>query len=244
MLRALFLSAALIPAIASAADSENLSGEVSLNGSRSTGNTDTTDVGGVVKLKWAGLGWRQKLRANADYAEQSGNETKSRYRISYAVERDLSDRWYANASTDYFQDDFGPYKSGIFVGAGLGYNAVLPPPFELNLEAGPGYRRQKTREPVDVPPGIPSLIEEELAVRLAADADWTVNERITLTNDSELITSASDTYIWNETAITANLFGGLGLRASYRVDHHTDVPEDREKTDTVTRIGVVYTFGD
>ena len=244
MFRAILLTTLILPAIAHATDSEDLSGEVALTGSRTTGNTDTTDVGAVVKLKWAGLGWRQKFRGTADYAEQSGNDTKSRYRLAYSIERDLSERWYANATTDYFQDDFGPYKSGIFVGAGLGYNAVLPPPFELNLEAGPGYRRQKTREPIDVPPGIPSIIEEEFAARAAADATWQINDKVKLTNTAELITSSSDTYIWDEIAVTADLFSGLGLRASYRVDHHTDVPPDRENTDTITRVGVVYTFGE
>ena len=241
MFRALLLSAALAsPALAD----DTLTGEVSLTGSRTTGNTDTTDVGGALKLKWGGFGWRQKFNATADYGEQSDIETKSRFRLAYAIERDLGERWYANVNTDYFQDDFGPYKSGFFAGAGLGYNAVLAPPFELNLEAGPGYRRQKTREPINVPPGIPSVIEEELAARAAAFADWQINERVKLSNDMELLTSSSDTYIWNETAFTADIFGGLGLRASFRVDHHTDVPADREKTDTITRLGVVYTFGE
>jgi putative salt-induced outer membrane protein len=58
----------------------------------------------------------------------------------------------------------------------------------------------------------------------------------------EIIWSESDTYIWNDIGLTATLAGNLAARASFRIDHHTDVPVGRENTDTITRFGLVYTM--
>ena len=82
----------------------------------------------------------------------------------------------------------------------------------------------------------------ELALRGASNITYDFNEAVSLYNNTEVIYSKSDTYLWNEVGITANLMGNLAARASYRVDHHTDVLPGVEKTDTITRVGVVYTI--
>lgn len=236
----LSLFVAISPAAYADDAPETFEGEVSLNGSKSTGNADTTDVGAAVKLKWRAMDWRHRFSASGDYAEQNGEDTRSRYRLAYQIDRDFSERIYAYASTDYFSDDFGPYKFGFFAGGGMGYRAALPPPLQWDVQAGPGYRRQKTREPIDVPPGDPSRIESEIALRAASELSWDINDNVDAYNNTEVVSSSSNTFLTNEVGVTADLFGGLALRTSFRVEHNTDVAVDREKTDTITRLGVVY----
>jgi putative salt-induced outer membrane protein len=238
-MRILLLTAALIAAPAFAQD-DGISGEASINGSRTTGNTETTDVGGALNLGWTTGDWRQKFDAAVDYGEISDVESKNRFRLGYQIDRDINERLYAYANADYFQDEFGAYKYGTFVGGGLGYHAILPGNIKWDLEAGPGYRRQKTREPINVGPA--SLIESELAGRAFSDFEYDFNDNVSLYNRTELITSSSDTYIWNDIGVTAQMFENFALRASFRVDTHSDVPVGREKTDTITRLGVVYSI--
>ncbi|MEM9600567.1 MAG: DUF481 domain-containing protein, partial [Pseudomonadota bacterium] len=99
--------------------------------------------------------------------------------------------------------------------------------------AGIGYRSQT--DTFDV-------TNEELAVNLESDLDWQINEQVSAYNDAGVLWSDSDTYLWSEAGITANLMGNLAARASFRIDHHTDVPFGTEKTDTITRFGIVYTM--
>lgn len=247
MFRNLIMSAAVSACMISTAyaqdgDGDGWTGEASLTGSKTTGNTETTDVGLGLKLKNENGLWRHKFKANADYGEASGENNKQRFALGYQVDRDINERLYVYGNADYYQDDFGAFKSGYFVGGGAGYKVILPEPINWNLEGGPGYRSQKSRLVLNNPTGLPSIRENEFAVRGFSDFDWQINEQVSFYNDTEIIWSDSDTYIWNEVGLTANLIGNLAARASFRIDNHSDVPAGREKTDTITRFGVVYTM--
>ncbi|MEL6687226.1 MAG: DUF481 domain-containing protein [Pseudomonadota bacterium] len=209
-------------------------GEASLTGSRTTGNTDTTDIGLGLKLENAGDIWRHKFNASADFGEVDGVRNRERFVLGYQIERDVSDRLYGFARGDYFQDEFGSFTDGYFVGGGLGYNVILPEPVAWDLTAGAGFRSQTSAFDVE---------EEEFSVTAGSDFDWQLNENVSLYDDAGLIYASSNTYLWNEIGLTANLMGSLAARASFRIDHNTDAPLGTESTDTITRFGIVYTIG-
>ena len=238
---------------ASAQTASGWSGEAALTGSRTTGNTDTTDVGLGLKLNKEGTTWSHEFRATADYGRVSGENNKERFTIGYQINRNLTDRLYTWANADYYRDEFGAFEDGYFLGTGLGYSLVEPAPLGWDVEAGIGYRSQSPRE-LDVPDEATQAEfdaleaegdfdrQNEFAVRGASKITYDFNENVSLYNNSEVIYTSSDTYLWNEIGVTANLMGNLAARASYRLDHHTDVLPGTEKTDTITRFGVVYTI--
>lgn len=229
------LLALMTSSAALAGPMDGWAGEASLTGSKTTGNTETTDIGLALNLaKTSGL-WRNKFAASFDYGEVSDFKNKERLVLGYQIERDFNDRLYGYANADYFQDDFGAFQKGYFAGGGLGYKLVLPEPFAWDVSAGLGYRSQESQAPL-------SVTENELAARARSDMDYQFNEAVSMYNNTELLHSSSDTYIWNETGLTAQLMGNLAARASFRIDNHSDVPLGREKTDTITRIGIVYTL--
>lgn len=232
----------LMPLTAQAGAADGWTGEASLTGSKTTGNTETTDVGLGLKLNKEADVWRHKLKALADYGKVSGEKNKQRIALGYQIDRDVSERLYVYGNADYFMDDFGAFKKGYFLGTGLGYKAILPEPVGWNLEGGLGYRSQKTQDPI-APALLPlSETQNELALRGFSDFDYVLNDNVSFYNDTEIIWSKSDTYIWNEVGLTAQLMGNLAARASFRIDNHSDVPEGLKKTDTVSRFGVVYTI--
>lgn len=249
-LMAVLATSALTFGTSAVAQDSGWSGEASLTGSKTTGNTETTDLGLGLKLKKETDLWRHNFRASADFGRVSGDTNKERFALGYQLDRDLSDRLYVYGNGDYYQDQFGAFKDGYFLGAGAGYKVIQPTPLMWDLEAGLGYRSQKPRLPVGTPQAdIDALIlagdlgrQNELALRGASKVAYDFNDSVSLYNNSEVIYSSSDTYLWNETGITANLVGNLAARASFRVDHHTDVIGTQEKTDTITRFGVVYTM--
>ncbi len=245
MFKKLTLASALTLAFATTANAQIMddwSGEASLNASRTSGNTDTTDIGGGLKLAKEGDVWKHKFDAVVDYGEVDGLKNKNRWALGYQIDRELNERTYVYANADYYQDDFGAYKDGYFTGAGLGYKAILPEPASWNLEAGAGYRSQKLRLAPGTPGGEASRRESGLALRAFSDFDYALNDNVSFYNDSEVIWSSDDTYLWNETGLTAQLMGNLAARASFRIDHHTDVEPGFKKTDTATRLGIVYTI--
>jgi len=187
-------------------------------------------------------GFTGEASLNGSATTAEGNTNKKRYNLGYQIDRDLNDRLYVFANADYFSDDFGAFKQGYFLGTGLGYQVIVDGPTTWRLEAGAGYRSQKSRLVLNNPLGVPSIRENELAGRLFSDFDHAFNESVSVYNDTELLYSASDTFITNETGVTSQLWENLALRASFRVENHSNVPVGREKTDTISRIGVVYTM--
>ncbi len=238
MLKKLTFTAALSMAFASSAfaqdvDTDGFTGEASLTGGKTTGNTDTQDLSLGLKLANEDGKWRHKVDALVDYGKAGGSKTKQRYALGYQIDRDISERAYVYGNADYFNDKFGAYEDGYFLGAGLGYKFILPDPVGWNLEAGLGYRAQN--------PIIGSQTNE-VAFRGASDFDYALNDNVSLYNDTEILLGSNDTYVWNEVGLSAQLMGSLAARISYRVDHHSTVPSGFKKTDTAARFGVVYTI--
>lgn len=237
-MKKLILSTALLsllstPAFAGITD--GWSGEASLTGSNTSGNTETTDVGIALNLTKDADVWRHKFNAAFDYGTADNIDNKQRLFLGYQVDRDITERLYGYANANYYNDEFGAYSEGYFAGGGLGYKVVLPEPIGWDVEGGVGFRSQETQ-------GILSVKTEEVALRGASNFDYKLNDNVSLYNDTEILFGDSDTYIWNEVGITAQLMGNLAARASFRIDNHSDVPFGTEKTDTITRVGVVYTI--
>lgn len=244
-------AAALLASVpAFAQDDTGWTGEASLTGSKTTGNTETTDVGLGLKLAKQGTVWGHAFNASADFGRVSGTTNKERYVLGYQIDRNITDRLYALGNADYYRDEFGAFEEGYFLGAGLGYKLVQPAPLGWDLEAGLGYRSQSPSAPDGLTAAELAALEtagdldrqNELALRGASKVTYDFNDAVSLYNNSEVTWSDSNTYLWNELGLTANLVGNLAARASFRVDHNTDVLDGREKTDTITRFGVVYTM--
>jgi len=121
------------------------SGEASLTGSNTTGNTDTTDVGLGLKLKKDGDVWRHKFKALVDYGEVDGAQNRQRFSLGYQIDRDVNERLYLYGNADYYNDDFGAFQQGYFIGGGAGYKVILPEPVGWNLEGGVGFRSQESQ---------------------------------------------------------------------------------------------------
>lgn len=229
------LSFTLMAGTAHAQLLDGWAGEASLTGSKTTGNTDTTDIGFGLKLAKTGENWTHKFKASADLGEASDVTNKKRYNLGYQIDRELNDRTYVFGAADYFSDDFGAFQEGYYLGTGIGYKAIVSDPITWNLEGGAGYRSQQEQ-------GSLGARSKELAGRAFSDFDWILNDNVSFYNDTEVTYASSDTYIWNEVGLTAQIAGNLAARISYRVDHHTDVLAGVENTDTISRVGIVYTM--
>lgn len=234
----------ILPAASFANDEAAIgwSGEAELNGSNSSGNNDTSNVGTKIKLKRRGYNWRHDATASADYGAASGTTNKQRFRLSYKVGRDLSDQSYLFLNSDYYSDDFGAYKNCYFTGGGYGHTVFGEGPTLWKVEAGAGYRSQKPRLSSAAVIDPVNRHERFASTRLFSELEHDLNDSVTLSNDTELLYSDIDTYVINESSLTSAMFGALALRASFRVESHSDVPVGREKTDTLSRIGIVYTM--
>ncbi|MEO0690335.1 MAG: DUF481 domain-containing protein [Pseudomonadota bacterium] len=220
-------------AIRSAGIFENWSGQGELGAFNSTGNTENTGVTASLSLVREGINWRHKLSGRADYQETDGVATREQYAAAYEVNLKMTDRLFAYGLAQYERDPFQGFSARYAVSGGLGYDVLVDGP-TLTVNAGPAWRRT---ELVDN-----GGTTSDLAGRAALDFDWDLSENITFTQDaSAFIQSGSSTYT-SATGLQAGISDALSVRLSYTVEVDTDPPPGSVKTDTLSRITILYDF--
>ena len=211
---------------------ENWTGQGEFGAFMSSGNADNTGVTASLSLTKDGIDWRHKLAARADYQRTEGVTTREQFLAAYEVNYKISDRLFAYALAQYERDRFQGFAARYSASGGIGYDVLTEGP-TLSVKAGPAWRRTEL---------IGGGSTSNLAGLAAADFDWALSDTITFTQDANaLIQSGSSTFI-SDTGLQASISDALSVRLSYTVEHDTDPPAGAVKTDTLSRITVIYGF--
>lgn len=225
-------SAAKEAQIRSAGLLDNWSGQGELGAFMSSGNADNTGVTASLALTKDGIKWRHKLAARADYQRSEGVTTREQFLAAYELNYKISDRLYAYGLTQYERDRFQGFAARYSASGGLGYDVLTDGP-TLSVKAGPAWRRTEL---------IGEVSTSNIAGLAAADFDWDISENLTFTQDaSAFIQSGSSTFV-SDTGLQASISDAVSVRLSYTVEHDTDPPAGAVKTDTLSRITVIYGF--
>lgn len=219
-------------AIRSAGFFENWSGKGELGAFNSTWNAENTGITAALSLKKEGVKWRHKLSGRADYQEANGVTTREQFLAAYELNYKISDRLYAYALAQYERDRFQGFSARYSASGGLGYDVLVDGP-TLSVKAGPAWRRTEL---------VDGSSTSNLAGLAALDFDWAISDAITFTQDaSALVQSGSSTFI-SDTGFQASISDALSVRLSCTLETDTDPPAGAVKTDTLSRITIIYDF--
>ena len=211
---------------------EGWSGKGELGAFNSTGNAENTGISASIGLQKEGINWRHKLTGRADYQEANGVTTREQFLAALETNYKFNERLFAYALIQYERDRFQGFSARYSGSGGLGYDVLTQNP-TLSVQAGPAWRRTEL---------VDGSSTSNLAGLAAADFDWQLSETITFTQDaSALIQSGSSTYI-SDTGFQAAISDALSLRISYTLETDTDPPAGAVKTDTLSRITILYDF--
>lgn len=215
------------------------SGKVALGYIEISGNTDSTSLLFQSELNWDRDRWHHTLIANALGRSEDDETTAEAYRAGYKGKFDITDRNYAFGLVDYFKNRFSGYDHQLFEIVGLGRRFIKTERHELNAEAGVGATQSKLAEPEF--PG-DDRSQDEVNYRLAADYTWTISDNATFSQNLSSTSGSSNTYVESLTELSAKIAGNFSMVLGYIVKHNSDVPADRDKTDTLTSISLEYEF--
>ncbi len=226
----------LLAAPVSAQEADGWSGEGAFSAGFTTGNTETRDAGVAVRGQHQGERWTQAFDLAADYGDSEGLKSKNRYAAAGQVDLRYSDAWsgYTRLSGEY--DQFSGFANRYFAGVGVAFKALDGPDTTWTLQGGPGYKIDNIRATATAP----ASTEESVGGRLGSQFDHKFNERVSLSNKTEVVASEVSTQVSNGLALTANLMGNLNGRVSFDVRHDTDPLPSFEATDTATKFSLVY----
>ncbi|MDA0279410.1 MAG: DUF481 domain-containing protein [Proteobacteria bacterium] len=140
---------------------------------------------------------------------------------------------YVQGRLAYENDKFSGFESQSDITVSYGRNVLQSRTnMTLGLTSGIGVRRSETE-----------FDSESVAiVRLAANYNWNVSESADFIQDFSVETGSDSSIYRSETGIQTTILENLSLKFSVKVKHQTDVPLNREKTDTETAITLVLNF--
>ncbi|MEN5145766.1 DUF481 domain-containing protein [Brevundimonas diminuta] len=239
-------ASALIAAAASPALAQESvwTGEGSFGAGFTSGNTDTSDMGLGLKLGRKTGDWKISLEALADYGKTDGVETKNRIFVAGQADRDFGPRTYGFGRVSHERDEFSGFESRTFLGAGAGYRVIVGERTNWAVEGGPGVKFDEVRETtLPGPIVVPGETETSFSFIAGSKFSHAFNDSVKLTNDTAVMYAKTSTQLTNSLAVTAALSGALSARFSVDVRHDTDPPFGFDKTDTATRVSLVYGFG-
>ncbi len=220
------------------------SGEGSFSAGTSTGNTETSDLGLGLKLARTEGRWRAGTAIQADFGETDGEETKNRIYLEANGNYQLNDTLFTFAQASFEKDEFSGFENRYFIGGGLGWNVIESDRTNWSVKGGPGLKVDEVR-PVMAEGDVvtPAETVESFSVIGSSEFSFRFNESVSLTNTSTALYAEESTQLTNSLGVTASLTDTLSGRVSYDVRHDTNPPLGFEKTDTVTRVSIVYKFG-
>ena len=209
-------------------------GEIAAGGAVATGNTSRRAFDLDLRAVKREGGIENRYRFVGDVAWQSGVTTSQRVQASAQTNVDIRDRMYGFATAALDDNRFSGYRYEINASLGLGYRLIDTGRTLLSMEAGPGYRIAKVR----------TTGEEQNAVfaRFYSAFRHEISDTARLTNDLLVTVDHITTRIDDTVAVTSKLVGNLSGRVSFNVRHDTEPRPGVKKTDTLTKLSLVYGF--
>lgn len=212
-----------------------------------SGNTETLSIQGKVDATQNMRRWRNQYTLSMlfkeDELEQADGtreteKTADRYSISaksaYKLESDNANLFVFGSHTD---DQFGSYRTYTTFSAGYGNRLIDTDTMELDVEIGPGYYWAEQ----DMADGTTDR-EEGALVRAAAQYEWRFSETADFKQTLSIEAADENTRTVSDSSVSARLNDALQMKVGYNVSSDSDVAADKEKTDTMTYVNIVYRF--
>ncbi|TNE50981.1 MAG: DUF481 domain-containing protein [Sphingomonadales bacterium] len=226
-------AAAQEQAIRQASLFENWHGSGQLGAFRSTGNSSNTGISAGLSLNRTGIDWTHKLTAQVDFQRSNGVTTREQFLFSYEPNFELSDDFYVYGLGQYERDRFQGFSARYAASGGFGFHAVETDSMTLNLQGGPAWRRTERTD---------GSVESDLSGFLAADFDWRITDSLKVTQDARAFLQSQNSTLSSTTGLQAKVNGRFSVGLSYSVEIDTDPPIGAVKTDTLSRVTLIYDF--
>lgn len=231
----------LTAGIANAEEEKNFSGAGEAGLLMTSGNSETESVNAKVGLKYEKEHFLGEVNLAALYSSEKteidgkkhDKVSAEKYNYSAKVGYKFDQANYVFINGDYEDDRFSGYDYKTTYSVGYGRKIIDSDTTKFDIEIGPGYR-------YDVLEG--GETEDEAILRGYAMFNYKFSESVSFQQDLTVVTGSSNTNTKSITALKTQIIGALAMKVSFKVDNNTDVPADKDKTDTETALTLVYDF--
>ncbi len=206
-----------------------------------TGNSEDETVNAKAGLKYEEERLLGELKLAALYSseeveidgEKEDGTSAEKYNAAAKIGYKFNPADYVFLNVDYEDDRFSGYDYRSNYAVGYGRKIINTDIVKFNIEIGPGYRYDKQDD---------GETENEAVFRGYAMFNYKLSEGASFQQDITVLTGSDNTNTKSVTALKSQIAGALSMKASYTVDHNSDVPKGKDNTDTETALTLVYDF--
>ncbi len=212
---------------------EGWTGTGQLGGFISSGRISTSGLSAGLNLTHESERWRHQLRLLADYQRSGGVTSREQFLAAYEPNYKFNDRLFAFGLAQFESDRQAGFDERYTLSGGLGYRLVSNDKLKLDVKASPALRRS------DLAAGGSDTMVSGLA---GLNYRWTLSPTLSSTQDASLYVDAENSIFTSLTAFNVKLGGKLSGQMALQTRHETDPAPGSPKTDTLTRMSLVYGF--
>ena len=213
------------------------SGNLAIGVQGASGNTDRFAATGRGELYRETEAERMAMYLEINYAKEDDEQTENEKLAGIALERDISENYFARGSADFEIDDFEELDLRAITTASIGCFFIREEDLIFKGFAGIGYRFESYTD---------GTTEKDPTGVLGYDVDYKLNSRLSLFHDLTYYPSFSSP---GQNYLLVTNFGGempitndeaWKLRAALRSQYNSMPAPDAETTDTSYRLNLVY----
>jgi len=223
-------------------------GKAELSFLSTSGNTDTTSIGGALELNYNPKPWLFTLKGTALHAATDGITTAETFVASAKASRDLTEHLDVFAGGGWLRNRFSGINNLWNFDVGAGFKLLNTDMHLLRVEAGVGYTSEQ-----DIVLGIIAPYDNYANVRAGLGYKFQFTKTAAFTNDFSYLMDLSDTSNWfitDKAAIAVAISKIFSLQASWTLLYRNEPPlkspgpppSTFSKTDTATAVGLLAKF--
>ena len=188
------------------------------------------------------------LDGNGGIANVKNYETTAnRYEAGASMGYKLDERSYIVGALRYENDDFSPFQYQAVASIGYGYTVLKNASDELSFEVGPGYKRYRPIDTVDLsmtPPVVTSYKSDgEVVGRGLVAYKHNFTETTSFIDTFLVEAGSNNTFIQNDAGLQVAINKSFALKVGYQIRNNSDVAPGIKKTDQLITTNLVYNFG-
>lgn len=210
-----------------------LSGSASFGYSGQTGNSESQEVAFGARFRFASGQFVQNIGLAIEFAESAGTVTQRDVFGVYDGNYYLNDSFYGfvlgRLESDGLANEAGEIRQDGFLGIGPGYRIVNTQQMTLRVQAGLGVSFLED--------GIGDITREAGAI-VSSRFYYAFNDRIFLTNDTDVLRTESSLRVNNDFGINFQVSDAMSTRVSYLTEYN-----DNRAIQADNRLGVSLVVG-
>ncbi len=212
---------------------QGLSGSASIGYSGKTGNNESQEFSGGVRLSYAQGNFVQTIGAALDFAEDSAGKTKEDifavYDANYYFDQSFYGFVLARIQSDGLASTAGEVRRDGFIGFGPGYRIVNTPDMTWRVQAGIGQSYLQD--------GLQNSVTET-GYLAASRFYYKFNDNIFMTNDTDVLSSDAALRVNNDLGVNFRVTDAVSTRISYLTEYN-----DSRAIRSDNKLGVSLVFG-